>query len=337
MYAYRKLEKKAGAAALKEIQEPVAGPGEVILKVAACGICGSDLHAFKDDPGFGHMRPPVTLGHECGGEIVALGEGVKNCVIGQRVVVNATQGCENCSVCRRGDEQLCENRRVIGIHYDGCMAEYVRIEEKHVFSLPDAISLHDAAIIEPLTIALHCVCKRCEINPGDLVVVSGPGIIGMFCAVVARLRGGEVIVSGAPPDSAARLPLAGDLGFETIVADDQPLLEKLPRPADIFIDASGSSVALAGALDAVRRGGNIAVVAQYAHPVSWFMSTGVRSELTVRFSYGSSQPDYLQAMDLMQKERIPYQKLIQDYELSKASVAFEEALAQKNMKPVLVM
>lgn len=336
MIAYRKLGKEAGAAGLQELDKPEPGPGEILLKVAACGICGSDLHAYNDDPGFGHMQPPVTLGHECGGTIAAVGAGVTNWKVGDRAVVNATQGCGICAVCRQGDEQLCDDRRVIGIHYDGCMAEYVKMDARHVFLLPDEISLHDAAIIEPLTVGLHCVFERSEVRPGDLVVVSGPGIIGMLCAVAASLQGGQVTVVGAQPDTAVRLPMARDLGFETIVADDKPLVDKLPRPADVLIEASGSSAALGGALDAVRRGGNITIVAQYARPVSWFMSTGVRSELTVRFSYASSQPDYLRAIELIKLGKIPHRKLIQDYALSEAPKAFEDALAQKNMKPVLI-
>jgi len=336
MIAFRKLDKVRAAADIKEVDEPSPGAGEVLLKVAACGVCGSDLHAYNDDPGYGHMQPPVTLGHECGGTIVALGEGVGGWETGQAVVVNATQGCCRCPDCRRGAEQLCQNRRVIGIHYDGCMAEFVKIEAKHIFPLPDTISVQDAAIIEPFTIALHCVCERSEIYPGDLVVVSGPGIIGMLCAIVARLRGARVMITGAPADAEVRLALAETLGFETVIADDQPLLDKLPRQPDALIEASGSSFALGAALDTVRPGGGITIVAQYARPVSWFMSTGVRSELTVRFSYGSSQPEYLQAMGLMEAGKIPYQPLLQHYPLAEAKSAFLDALAQKNMKPVLL-
>lgn len=336
MYSLRKLEKVAGSLALTEQPVPKAGPGEVVLRVAACGVCGSDLHAYNQDPGYEFIRTPVTLGHEFAGIIVEVGPGVSGWTTGQHVCVIAIQFCGTCLACRSGHEQLCQDRKIQGLHYDGGMAEFAKTEARYLVPLPDNLSLEEGALVEPLSVALHCVSDRCEIAPGDLVVVTGPGIIGLLCALVARLRGARVIVAGATVDTEVRLPVAEDLGFETIAVGEKSLAAQLPRRVDLLIEASGAASALAGAFDAVRRGGSITVVGMYSQPVSWFMSTPVREELTIRCSYASSYPNYLQAIELMVTGKIPINKVTKPYPLQEGLKAFADALAKKVFKPLLL-
>lgn len=336
MQALRKVEKRPGAIAVMEVERPNPGPGEVLLRVAGCGICGSDLHAYNEDPGYEWVKVPVTMGHEFAGTVEDVGPGVTAWRPGMRAAVVAIQSCGECSACRRGDTALCPERRGQGLSLDGGMAEWVTVKAQFLVPLPDGLDLQAAALVEPLSVAVHCVSRRAEIAPGDLAVVTGPGIIGLLCAVMARLRGARVIVAGAPADREARLPVAEQLGFETLVAGDRPLSELLPRRADILIEASGSAAALSGALGAVRRGGSLTLVGLYAQPVTWFMTTAVRDELTIRCSYASAYPDYERAAELLASGLIPVESLIRRYPLADALTAFRDASEKKVMKPILI-
>lgn len=336
MLSLRKLEKVAGSLALQEVPVPEPGPGEVVLQVAACGVCGSDLHAYNQDPGYEFVNAPVTLGHEFAGTVVAVGAGVNGWSRGQRAAAIAIQFCGSCAMCRSGHEQLCLDRRIQGLHHDGGMAEYVKVQARYLVPLPVELDLQEAALVEPLSVAVHCVADRTAIAPGDLAVVTGPGIIGMLCALVARLRGARVFVAGAAADVAVRLPVAQELGFETVVVGDRSLAAQLPRPADVLIEASGAAPALAGAFDALRRGGHLTVVGMYAQPVNWFMTTAVRNELTINCSYASAYPSYVQAIELIRTGRIPVGPVVRRYPLADGPRAFAAALAKQVMKPLLI-
>lgn len=336
MQALRKTERRAGAIAVMEVERPSPGPGEVLLRVAACGVCGSDLHAYNEDPGYEWVKVPVTMGHEFAGTVEAVGPDVAGWSPGMRAAVVAIQSCGECSACRRGDTALCPERRGQGLSFDGGMAEWATVKTRFLVPLPEGLDLQAAALVEPLSVAVHCVSRRAEIAPGDLAVVTGPGIIGLLCALLARLRGAKVLVVGAPADRDARLPVAERLGFETLVAGDRPLSELLPRPADILIEASGSAAALSGALGAVRRGGSLTLVGLYAQPVTWFMTNAVRDELTIRCSYASTYPDYERAAQLLAAGLIPVDALISRYPLADGVTAFRDASEKKVMKPVLI-
>ncbi|RMF83998.1 MAG: hypothetical protein D6736_20180, partial [Nitrospinota bacterium] len=180
------------------------------------------------------------------------------------------------------------------------------------------------------------VGDRCKIAPGDLAVVTGPGIIGLLCALVARIRGARVVVAGVAADAASRLPVARELGLETVVVGERPLVQQLPRRADVLIEASGAASALAEAFAAVRRGGTLSLVGMYARPVNWFMTTAVREELTIYCSYASSYPNYLQAIELIRSGQVPLAPLIRRYALEEGPVAFGDALHKKVLKPLLI-
>ncbi|HYF91001.1 MAG TPA: alcohol dehydrogenase catalytic domain-containing protein [Symbiobacteriaceae bacterium] len=337
MQALRKLAKQAGSLALVQMDSPpMPGPGEVVLRVAACGVCGSDLHAFNDDPGYEFVRTPVTLGHEYAGEVVAVGLSTPGWTLGDRACAIAIQGCGHCPACLRGDTNQCPGRVVQGLQYDGGMAEYVRVAARHLVRLPDAIDLRAAALIEPLSVALHCAADRTEMAPGDLVVVTGPGIIGMLCGLVARLRGARVIIAGTAADLPARLPVAEQLGLGVVVTGEKSLAEQLPRKADVLIEASGSNGALASAFDTVRGGGAVSLVGMYVEPANWFLTRAVRGELTIRGSYASVHRNYLQAAELIALGRVPVEPLVRHYPLAEGPRAFADALSRKVLKPILI-
>lgn len=342
MQAVVKTERRAGAVEVRHLPDPRPGPGEALVRVAACGICGSDLHAYQYDPGYETMRIPVVLGHEFAGVVEEIGPAVDAVRPGDRVVMIAIQGCLRCDLCQAGKPHLCHRREVQGLHRDGGMAERVAVREPFLVPVPAGLDLRAAALAEPLSVAVHAVHDRCAVHPGDRVVVTGPGPIGLLCALVARLAGGEVLVAGAAADAATRLPAAARFGFPVANVEETPLREAIraafgrPQP-DVWIEASGAGPALQAAIELTRRGGVVTVVGLYAKPVEFFPTTPVRNELDLRFSYASFHPDYLTALDLLAAGRIDAAALCEPFPLARGVEAFAAALAKQITKPLLVM
>ncbi|MEJ7815938.1 MAG: alcohol dehydrogenase catalytic domain-containing protein [Rubrobacter sp.] len=262
MKAFAKLGREPGEAGIREIDRPEPGLEEVLIRVAACGVCGSDLHAYRSDPGYEFVEPPTVLGHEFAGTVEEVGDGVEGVGPGDRVVAIAIQGCGRCETCRLGSTHLCPRRRVVGLNHDGGMSEHVVVAERHLIRVPDGLDLEIAALAEPLSVAVHAVLARARIQPGHTVVVTGPGPIGLLCGMMAGLSGGEVLVAGTGTDAAVRLPAAERLGLRTANLEHGPLDEHLLKnfgesAPDSWVEASGAVEALEGALGAVRRGGTI--------------------------------------------------------------------------------
>src|SRR5215210_4230908 len=227
MKAFVKTGHRPGDAGVREVPVVSPGPGEVLLGVASCGICGSDVHAFRSDSGFEWVTTPVTLGHEFSGIVEEVGPGVTRVSPGDRVVAVAVQGCGRCEICLSGATQLCPDRVAIGLSRDGGMAEYAVMPEQHLVPVPEGLDLAVAALGEPLSVAVHTVDTRAEIRPGQRVVVSGPGPIGVLCGVLARHREAEVLLTGVDRDSASRLPAAERAGLSTANLNEKPLEDHL--------------------------------------------------------------------------------------------------------------
>lgn len=304
MKAFVKTGSRSGEAGIEDV--PVAEPGsdEVLLRVASCGICGSDVHAFRADAGFEWVQPPITLGHEFSGIIEQVGADVTRVSLGDRVVPIAIQGCGNCDFCRAGSTQLCPYRVAVGLSRDGGMAEYAAMPEHQLVPVPEGLDLTVASVTEPLSVALHAVDVRAHIKNGQTVVVSGPGPIGVFCAMLAQARGAEVLLNGVGQDFESRLPAAERAGLQTANLSDKPLEEHLQgsfgeRAPDVWIESSGSVRALDSALEAVRAGGTVVVVGLYAEDMSFSPTAAVRRELSLQFSYSCNQADYEAALELL--------------------------------------
>lgn len=343
MLALRRQKREPRAAALEDVSIPEPKEDEVLLQVHYCGLCGSDLHAWLNHAGYESVLPQVTFGHELAGTVVKMGPAVAQWKIGQAGVMMAIQSCfePSCPICQSGQPQLCPQRYVQGLHRDGGMANYVTIREKYLLHLPDGQDLLAASLIEPLSVAVHCVEDRSSIGQGDRVVVSGPGIIGMFCALVARLNGATVVVTGTKDDEAHRLSAARKLGFETLtVGEGQPPLAEQAKAhfdaePDAVIEASGASAALAEAPDVVRPDGSIVVVALYGFPVTMNATTMVRKQLSLQACYASTPGNYARAMEILNQGDIPVDALIRLYPLERGLQAFADAEAKEVMKPVL--
>ncbi len=341
MKAFVKVGAQPGEVVVRDAPVARPGAGEVLLRVASCGVCGSDVHAYRSDAGFEWVRPPITLGHEFSGTVEEVGPDVTQVSPGERVVPIAIQGCGECDFCRAGSTQLCPYRVAVGLSRDGGMAEYAIMPEHQLVSVPEGLDLTVASVTEPLSVALHAVDVRAHVESGQTVVVSGPGPIGVFCAMLAQTRGAEVLLTGVGQDSGSRLPAAECAGLRTANLSDRSLEEHLrdrfgERAPDVWIESSGSVRALSSALESVRPGGAIIVVGLYAGEMSFSPTAAVRRELSLLFSYSCNYPDYEVALDLLGSGALDPCPLLSKYALEDAPEAFEAVSAGRTVKAILV-
>ncbi len=250
----------------EETPAPEPGAGEVLIAVKACGICGSDIHGM--DGSTGRRRPPLIMGHEASGVIAEVGRAANDWKPGDRVTFDSTIFCGECAFCRRGQINLCDNRRVLGVSCEdyrrqGAFAEFVAVPERVLCRLPDGLSFEQAAMVEPVSIAFHAVrLLRPVLN--DTAVVVGAGMIGLFVVQALRLAGcGKIIAVDVVPD---KLKLAGQLGAthtvnsatEDVVARVQSLTGGLG--ADVAVEAVGLTQTVETAIRSVRKGGAVTLV-----------------------------------------------------------------------------
>ncbi len=341
MKAFVKTGTRPREAGIEDVARPAPGPGEALIRVASCGICGSDIHAVGADPGFEWVKPPITLGHEFSGTVEEADPDATEIIPGDRVVAIAIQGCGGCEVCDSGATQLCPNRASVGLSRDGGMAEYAVVSARHLVPVPEGFDLAVAALAEPLAVAVHAVNVRADIRPGHKAVVSGPGPIGILCAMLAKLAGADVLLTGVGHDADFRLPAAERAGIRAANLSDAPLEEHLRREfggdaPDVWIESSGSVRALDSAVKSVCPGGSVIVVGLYADEMLFSPTASVRREISILFSYSCNRPDYETALELLASGDINPAPLLSKYPLEDASEAFEAVAKGEAVKAMLV-
>jgi len=265
MKALVKTKKGVGHIEVRDVPEPVPGPGQVKIKIAACGVCGTDIHVRHDT--FPYW-PPVILGHELAGTIVELGPDCRHFKEGDRVVGEPhTQACGHCYLCRTGNIQICPEKRSPGWGIDGAMAEYICYPEKLLHRIPEQMTWDQAVMVEPAANAVGDLLERTGVIAGDFVVVQGPGPIGLLAAMAARAAGArEVVIIGTPGDVPLRLAKARELGFDKLIdiGRTDPVQAVLDMTAglgaDVVVECSGSPKAIPVTVDLVRKMGKICVI-----------------------------------------------------------------------------
>src|SRR6202789_3879273 len=218
---------------IADLPAPVPGVDEILVRVAACGICGSDVHGY--DGSSGRRIPPIVMGHEAAGVIAAVGEGVTGYRAGERVTFDSTVYCGVCEFCQRGEVNLCDNRQVVGVSCGdyrraGAFAEYVTVPERILYRLPDKLSFSDAAMLEAVSVAIHAV-RVAEVTGGESALVIGAGMIGLLILQAARASGcSRILVADV---DASRLNLAKDAGADvTILASGAELVAEILSRTD---------------------------------------------------------------------------------------------------------
>lgn len=295
--------------------DPQPSAGEVIVRVKACGICGSDIHGW--DGSTGRRRPPLIMGHEASGEIAVLGEGVNDWRVGDRVTFDSTIYCGQCGPCRSGQVNLCESRRVLGVapveyRQDGAFAEFVKVPTRILYRLPDTLSFAQAAMVEPVSIAIHAI-QRVKIRPADTAVVVGSGMIGLFVIQALRWAGARRII--AVDLEPKRLALARELGAtETIQSDRVDVPAEVARltggiGADLAFEVVGISPTLQLAIHCLRKGGSAVLVGNLAPKTDFPLQAVVTRELSL-FGTCSSAGEYPLCLELISSGAIRVDPMI---------------------------
>jgi L-iditol 2-dehydrogenase len=292
---YKQLE-------LGEMPRPEFAADEVLVRVAACGVCGSDVHGW--DGSSGRRIPPLVMGHEAAGTVAKVGAAVKDFQPGDRVTFDSTVSCGACNNCRRGRINLCERRMVLGVscgeyRRHGAFAEYVSVPARILYRLPEELPFEHAALVEAVSIAVHAVA-RSGVESGQSVLVVGTGMIGLLVVQVLRHAGCEPIF--AIDQDADRLALAKRFGATAIAPEQCP-------EVDAAFEVVGIDATVGVAIESTRKGGVVTLVGNVSPKVALPLQSVVTRELTLSGSCGSSG-EYPECLRLMSSGAVDVAPLI---------------------------
>jgi L-iditol 2-dehydrogenase len=294
------------AVELREIPVPEVGEGEVLLQVGAVSVCGSDVHQAHKTHSW-PVNVPVVLGHEFGGTVARVARGVRGFREGDRVVSEtAAEICGECVLCRTGRYNLCPTRKGFGYGIDGAMAQWVKVPARCLHHIPDTLPFDFACLSEPHAVAYQAMCVNSAIRPGDLVVVLGPGPIGLLCARMAALSGANpLIVAGMTADG-ARLEAARVLGATHTVDLQTENLEEIVRShaaagADLVCDATGASRPLQESLRITRPDGQVTKVGWSPDAVVLDMNPLVQRNIRLQGSFSHNYPVWEKVIHLLDR------------------------------------
>jgi L-iditol 2-dehydrogenase len=299
-----------GSVEIREIARPEIGDDDVLLEVANVGVCGSDLHQWTADHSW-HVNYPVVLGHEFGGHIIQLGKNVRGWKEGDRAV-SETAAIVNADspLTRSGLYNLDPDRKGFGYGVNGAMTKYVRVPSRCLHRVPENLPFEQACLTEPCCVAFNAVVNNARIQPGDRVIVLGPGTIGILCAVMAKLCGGDVAIVGLEQDK-HRLNIAAQYGVTPIVGDATEWAKQRDGlGADLIIDAAGISKTLQIALQLVRPNGHISKVGWGPQPLNFSLDPLVQKNVTLQGSFSHNWPIWERVIALMAQGTLDVRPII---------------------------
>ncbi len=300
---------------VKDVPEPQPAPNEALVHVRACGICGSDVHGY--DGSTGRRIPPVIMGHEASGVIARVGAEVEGFAVGEKVTFDSMISCGRCYFCREGRPNLCDNRRVLGVscdeyRHDGAFAEYVSIPQHIIYKVPEDVSFEHAAMVEPVSVAVHAV-NITPLTLGDTAVVVGAGMIGLLTVQALRAAGCGRIISVDLEDD--RLALAKGNGADETInsrsADVPAIVREMTggRGADVALEAVGATPTVKMSIDSVRKGGAVTLIGNVSPTVEFGLQSVVTREISV-FGSCASANDYPACLELMSRGVINVQPML---------------------------
>jgi len=288
---------------IADLPNPSLSEDEVLVSVAACGICGSDVHGY--DGSSGRRIPPIVMGHEAAGTIAALGIGVSGFAVGDRVTFDSTIFCGSCNNCRRGDVNLCDHRQVLGVSCPefrraGAFAEYVAVPSRILYRLPENLSFAEAAMLEAVSVALHGV-SLAQVSRDSAVLVLGAGMIGLLTLQALRAAGcSRIFVADLDK---TRLRLAQDSGATAILTTEADVVEQVMQltggtGVDIAIEAVGRNETVKASIESVRKGGTVVLVGNISPEVTLPLQKVVTRQIRLQGSCASSG-EYPRAIELL--------------------------------------
>ena len=313
----------------KDVPQPRPGDEEILVRVKAVGICGSDVHGYTGQTG--RRIPPIIMGHEASGVVEAIGRNARNVAVGDRITFDSTVYCNQCRWCRLGRVNLCDDRKILGVSIpafrrEGCMAEYVVMPWWIAYKLPEAVSFEEAALVEPAGVSMHAA-RITPIDVNDLVAVVGAGPIGLFAIQALKVKGaGKVIALDVREE---RLAFARQLGADITInpsqGDVKAEMQRLVGRADVdaVLEAVGTPPAVDLGFKIVRRGGHLTLIGNVTPQVTVNLQDLIMRELNIRGSFAIAG-EYRAVLDLMAQGRIQAKPLIsQTRPLSEGQAAFD--------------
>jgi len=336
---------------VEEVPTPAPGPGEILVRVAGCGVCHTDLH-FIDHGVPTFKKPPLVLGHEASGTVAKVGPpfdsppsptggskgGWKE---GDRVLLPAVYGCGHCRMCRLGRENVCDNMVFFGSSVDGAYAEYVIAPASVAIPLPAEIPLVEGAIIaDATTTPFHAVVNRGQIKPGDSVVVFGCGGIGLNCVQIAAAVGGQVIavdIADHKLDWALKLGAQAAVNPNTVERLDKELRKLTGGGADVAFECIGNPATQEQAFNSVRTGGRFVVVGSSDKPMSLNTGKVMFREIEIIGSLGCRVVDYPRVLELVRQGTIKVSELVTaKFPLDEINAAFDTLRRGEGIRSVIV-
>jgi 6-hydroxycyclohex-1-ene-1-carbonyl-CoA dehydrogenase len=325
---------------VEEVETPKPGPGDILVKVAACGVCHTDV-GYIDEGVPTFKKPPMILGHEAAGTVAGLGDGVDKFSDGDRVLVPAVFTCGDCAYCRTGRENICLNMRMLGNNMDGAYAEYTVVPAKDCLIMPEEIPLEEGCIIaDAISTPYHAVKNRAKVRPGDMVVVYGCGGVGMNVVQVAVAAGGTVVAVDIDDD---KLKMASDFGaWQTVNASDGKAPKAVRKltggGADIAIEAIGNPKTIDQAFSSLKTGGRLCVVGYTPHNVEISMARVMFREMEIVGSLGCRPVDYHNIVEMARTGKIKVKEMVTArFPLDEINEAFDHLRGGKSLRSIIVM
>ncbi|MBS4195709.1 zinc-binding dehydrogenase [Lederbergia citri] len=331
-----------GNVALKDVPIPEIGPKDILMRVEAVGVCGSDLHMYHDVQGF-KVKRPVILGHEFSGVVVDVGKDVRDFKKGERVVSETpSYVCESCIYCRTGQYNLCPDRKGFGVLDDGAMAQYIRTREAIVHHIPSDVSFEKAALTEPACVAYNAVAHHSHIKPGDHVVVFGPGPIGLMCIQIAKLFSPSILTVVGIDKDINRLEMAIKFGADHIInASKEDVVKEIMQQGDglgpdLVLDAVGNSTTLKQSIEVVRPGGQITKIGWGPEPVGFSLDPLIQKAVKLQGSFSHNYPMWEKVLLLMNKGEIDPLPMAKIYPIDQWESAFKDMDSLLHAKSIIL-
>lgn len=339
MKAVVKFKKGEGNIEIQEVDEPITGSNEVKIEVKAAGICGTDIHIYHEEF---KSNPPVILGHEFCGIITEVGDNATEFKIGDRVTAEtAAKICGKCLYCKTGNYNLCPERLGLGYGLNGAFTKYCVVRKEIVHFLPDNVDFISGALCEPISCAVHGALEQTDILAGDIVVIAGPGAIGLLALQLSKLAGGFVVMLGLSADK-ERLSLAKELGADIVINIEEENPEKIIKKiskgygADVVLECSGASPAASLGLKLVRKRGQYTQMGLFGKTINIDFEQIAYKELKVTGFISHNWKSWERALDLLRQGKIQTKALVTDkLPITEWKKGFEKFEKKEGIKIIL--
>ena len=327
---------------IRSVNEPTGAPDRVVIGVRAAGVCGSDVHLWRNQQSW-EIILPLVLGHEFSGEILDVGKAVEGFSVGDRVACEtAATVCGRCTYCLGGSYNMCPQRLGYGALTHGAFTSFVEARPEILHHLPSRVTFEQAALTEPVCVAYNALVEKTTVRPGDLVVIQGPGPIGIMALQVARIRGaGTLVVLGTDAD-AHRLAVAAELGADYILnieeEDPKSLIGSLGdgAGADLIVDCTGVSRALQQGMELVRPNGQITKIGWGPQPLDFSLDPLVQKAIRLQGSFSHTYATWERVLKLLDTGQINLGPVVGGvYPLKEWHDAFELMESGLSVKSVL--